>query len=352
MAGLRHQRAGDRDAGRARSRRAGSRPAVRSPSRSTSPPPSSAAAASYKLALEDKELDSDGMIELLTGWIGRYPIVSIEDPLAEDDDGGFAAFTREVGGRVQVIGDDFLVTQASRVREAALRGAAQRGAAEAEPARHADRDVRGAGRPRGRRALPASSRPAPARPRTSTIVHLAVGWGAGQLKVGQLRARRAHGEVERGAAHRGSARRQGAVRWWGGVSSTPAFGRPPWMKLSALPDFGHSIGAVGTKVGPSLVRQSPRVSWTRRPGRPPLARGSSDAPRARSLDVFFDQVTTPAASVLEEKDGRHSSTCSRPRCAQGDDRRLRAYHGGRQGRAASAARSTPRRRDFRTCWPG
>ena len=40
----------------------------------------------YKLALEDKELDSDGMIKLLTGWIRRYPIVSIEDPLAEDDD--------------------------------------------------------------------------------------------------------------------------------------------------------------------------------------------------------------------------------------------------------------------------
>src|SRR3954471_24398243 len=53
------------------------------------------------------------------------------------------------------------------------------------------------------------------------------------------------------------------------VSSLPAFGRPPWMKLSALPDLGYSVGAVGTKVGPSLVRQSPRVSWTRRPGRPP-----------------------------------------------------------------------------------
>ena len=86
-----------------------------------------------------------------------------------------------------------------------------------------------------------------------------------------------------------------------GVSSLPAFGRPPWMKLSAVPDLGYSIGAVGTKVGSSLVRQSPRVSWTRRPGRPPLARGSSDAPRARSLDVFFDQATTPAASVWEEK---------------------------------------------------
>src|SRR6476659_4015395 len=56
-------------------------------------------------------------------------------------------------------------------------------------------------------------------------------------------------------------------------SSLPAFGRPPWMKLSALPDLGYSVGAVGTKVGPSLVRQSPRVSWTRTLGRPPSVIG-------------------------------------------------------------------------------
>src|SRR6202041_762925 len=71
----------------------------------------------YKLALENKELDSEGMVKLLAGWIRRYPIVSIEDPLAVDHDVGFAAFTSEGGTRVQVVGDDFLVTQASRVRE-------------------------------------------------------------------------------------------------------------------------------------------------------------------------------------------------------------------------------------------
>src|SRR6185437_12940076 len=75
----------------------------------------------YKLALEDRELDSEAMVKLLGGWIRRYPILSIEDPLSEDDDMGFAAFTAEVGKRVQVVGDDFLVSQASRVREAALR---------------------------------------------------------------------------------------------------------------------------------------------------------------------------------------------------------------------------------------
>ena len=139
----------------------------------------------YKLALEDKELDTGGMIKLLTGWIKRYPIVSVEDPLAEDDDAGFAAFTQEVGARVQVIGDDFLVTQASRVRESALRGAAnavllkpnQRGTlTETYDAWQAAQQAGFAG------IISARS----GETEDTTIVHLAVGWGVGQLKVGSF----------------------------------------------------------------------------------------------------------------------------------------------------------------------
>src|ERR1700709_1402993 len=78
----------------------------------------------YTLALDNKELVTDEMISLLTGWIGRYPILSIEDPLAEDDVDGFIAFTRAVGGKVQIVGDDFLVSDADRVRDAAAKGAA------------------------------------------------------------------------------------------------------------------------------------------------------------------------------------------------------------------------------------
>ena len=78
----------------------------------------------YKLALEDRELDSAGMIALLSGWISRYPILSIEDPLAEDDAAGFAEFTRLHGNSLQIVGDDFLVSDAARVREAAMKGAA------------------------------------------------------------------------------------------------------------------------------------------------------------------------------------------------------------------------------------
>lgn len=139
----------------------------------------------YKLALEERELDSEGMIRMLTGWIGRYPILSIEDPLAEDDADGFAEFTRQAGGRVQIVGDDFLVSDAGRVREAALRRAAntvllkpnQRGTlTETRQAWDAAREC-------GYAAI-VSARSGETE--DTTIVHLAVGWGAGQLKVGSF----------------------------------------------------------------------------------------------------------------------------------------------------------------------
>jgi len=139
----------------------------------------------YKLGLEGRELDSDGMIEMLTGWIGRYPIVSIEDPLAEDDWDGFVRFTEAVGGRVQVVGDDLLVTDAGRVREAAARGAAncvllkpnQRGTlTETLEAWQAAKALGYAG------IISARS----GETEDTTIVHLAVGWGVGQLKVGSF----------------------------------------------------------------------------------------------------------------------------------------------------------------------
>ena len=139
----------------------------------------------YKLALEDRELDSAGMIKLLTGWISRYPILSIEDPLAEDDAEGFAEFTRQVGHKVQIVGDDFLVSDAARVREAAAKGAAntvllkpnQRGTLTETIA------AWDAAKACGYAAI-VSARSGETE--DTTIVHLAVGWGAGQLKVGSF----------------------------------------------------------------------------------------------------------------------------------------------------------------------
>ena len=55
---------------------------------------------------------------MLLGWIAKYPIVSIEDPLAEDDPEGFARFTKAIGHQLQIVGDDFLVSSAKLIREA------------------------------------------------------------------------------------------------------------------------------------------------------------------------------------------------------------------------------------------
>ena len=70
----------------------------------------------YHLESEEKVLDSDGMIAYWADWIERYPIMSIEDGLAEDDWGGWAELTRTLGDRCQFVGDDLFVTNISRLQ--------------------------------------------------------------------------------------------------------------------------------------------------------------------------------------------------------------------------------------------
>lgn len=77
----------------------------------------------YLLALDDRRLDTAAMIDLLESWVGSYPIVSLEDPVAEDDDDGFVEITRRLGGKIQIIGDDYFATSADRIDRAARLGA-------------------------------------------------------------------------------------------------------------------------------------------------------------------------------------------------------------------------------------
>ena len=72
----------------------------------------------YRLALDDKDYTSDEFISLLGNWIDQYPIASIEDPLAEDDKEGMIAFTKAYGCKLQIIGDDYLVTNPNLVKQA------------------------------------------------------------------------------------------------------------------------------------------------------------------------------------------------------------------------------------------
>lgn len=139
----------------------------------------------YHLGLEGRKLDTDGMIRLVGGWIEAYPIASVEDPVAEDDRNGFMAFAQAYATRCQIVGDDYLVTNAARVSKAiadktvnavlikpnqagtisdalaALETARQAGLATIVSARSGEtEDV--------------------------TISHLSAGWNAGQLKVGSF----------------------------------------------------------------------------------------------------------------------------------------------------------------------
>src|SRR5690606_30455133 len=70
----------------------------------------------YHLKAEGKVLDSDGMIAYWQDWVDRYPIVSIEDGLAEDDWVGWAKLTKAIGSRVQLVGDDLFVTSTGRLQ--------------------------------------------------------------------------------------------------------------------------------------------------------------------------------------------------------------------------------------------
>ncbi|MYC02944.1 MAG: phosphopyruvate hydratase [Chloroflexi bacterium] len=72
----------------------------------------------YELHTEDRSLSSDEMVALWRDWCERYPIVSIEDGMHEDDWDGWRVLTSEIGALAQTVGDDLLVTNPTRLRRA------------------------------------------------------------------------------------------------------------------------------------------------------------------------------------------------------------------------------------------
>jgi enolase len=81
-------------------------------------------AGAYRLAGEGKTLDASGLVEYWADLARRYPIVSIEDGMAEDDWEGWGLLARELGGRVQLVGDDVFVTNPHRLQDGINRGIA------------------------------------------------------------------------------------------------------------------------------------------------------------------------------------------------------------------------------------
>lgn len=139
----------------------------------------------YRLALEDRAMDSAALIDMLGGWLDAYPIASIEDPVGEDDVAGMIEFTRRFGDRVQIIGDDYLVTNAALVDEAAEAGACNAVLVKVNQAGTVTESVETflAARARGWGAI-VSARSGETE--DVSISHLSTGLGGGQLKVGSF----------------------------------------------------------------------------------------------------------------------------------------------------------------------
>lgn len=78
---------------------------------------------SYYFWKSDKMLTRDEMVAFWTDWAERYPIISIEDPMAEEDWDGWVSLTRKIGDRVQLVGDDLFVTNTSRLKKGIELGA-------------------------------------------------------------------------------------------------------------------------------------------------------------------------------------------------------------------------------------
>jgi len=139
----------------------------------------------YKLGLDDHSFDTGEWIEVLASWIGTYPILSIEDPVNECDRDGMIAITQLLGDKLQIIGDDYLVTSTGRVQAAQAEGAGN--AVLLKPNQVGTitetLDALVAARATGWGTV-VSARSGETE--DDIISDLSVGWNAGQLKVGSI----------------------------------------------------------------------------------------------------------------------------------------------------------------------
>ena len=137
----------------------------------------------YRLRREERTLDAAGLVEELAAGARRYPVVSLEDPLAEDDWDGWQLAAQALGGRVQLLGDDLLATNGGRLERALGLGCANAVLVKPNQAGTLTRAARvcATARAAGWAAV-VSARSGETE--DSWLADLAVGWAAGQIKVG------------------------------------------------------------------------------------------------------------------------------------------------------------------------
>jgi len=139
----------------------------------------------YELKRDGRTVSAEELGTLLGRWATDYRIVAIEDPLAEDDTAGMAAFTARMRGKCLIVGDDFLATSAERIRAAAAAGACDTALIKPNQAGTLTETAAAfqAARAAGWRTI-VSARSGESE--DVTLVHLAAAWGADLFKVGSF----------------------------------------------------------------------------------------------------------------------------------------------------------------------
>jgi enolase len=168
----------------------------------------------YRLSVERHVCSTDEWIDRIATWVDRYPIISIEDPLAEDDWSGWRQVTERLGGRVQLIGDDLFVTQAARLRRGIGDGVANSVLIKLNQVGTLWETLETL-----RLALDAGYRPVVSarsgETEDATIADLSVATGAGQIKIGSVA--RSERLAKYNQLLRLAERLGGEARWLGGA---------------------------------------------------------------------------------------------------------------------------------------
>jgi enolase 1/2/3 len=139
----------------------------------------------YNLAGENKKLDSAGMVKYLEDLASRYPIISIEDGMAEDDWSGWKALTEAMGKRCQLVGDDIFVTNTERLSRGIKEGVANSILVKVNQIGSLSETLEAVGRAQHAGYTAVISHRS-GETEDSTIADLAVATNAGQIKTGSL----------------------------------------------------------------------------------------------------------------------------------------------------------------------
>lgn len=139
----------------------------------------------YELGLERRQLTPEAWADLVADWVDRYPIVSIEDPLTEDDWAGWARLRAAIGDRCQMIGDDHFVTNVTRLQRGIRERTANAVLIKLNQVGTVTETMRAIAAAQAAGWLPVVSARS-GETEDAFIAHLAVATNAGQLKVGSF----------------------------------------------------------------------------------------------------------------------------------------------------------------------